>query len=74
LDESALALLAIRAVETLAWPASLRTTAIHGDVIGPGERAFAERMWLSGRPRASALVSEIPYPFLTAAHAHQKAP
>jgi integrase len=25
--------------------ASLRTTAIYGDVIGPEERAFAERMW-----------------------------
>lgn len=25
--------------------ASLRTTAIYGDVIGPDERAFAERMW-----------------------------
>jgi integrase/recombinase XerD len=27
--------------------ASLRTTAICGDVIGPDERAFAERMWAS---------------------------
>lgn len=27
--------------------ASLRTTAIYGDVIGPDERAFAERMWTS---------------------------
>jgi integrase/recombinase XerD len=25
--------------------ASLRTTAIYGDVVGPEERAFAERMW-----------------------------
>jgi site-specific recombinase XerD len=25
--------------------ASLRTTAIYGEVIGPDERAFAERMW-----------------------------
>jgi integrase/recombinase XerD len=25
--------------------ASLRTTAIYGDVVGPDERAFAERMW-----------------------------
>jgi len=25
--------------------ASLRTTAIYGDVIGPEERAFAARMW-----------------------------
>jgi integrase/recombinase XerD len=25
--------------------ASLRTTAIYGDVIGPDERAFAARMW-----------------------------
>jgi integrase/recombinase XerD len=25
--------------------ASLRTTSIYGDVIGPEERAFAERMW-----------------------------
>ncbi|MGB7099167.1 MAG: hypothetical protein WBD95_10435 [Xanthobacteraceae bacterium] len=25
--------------------ASLRTTAIYGDVIGPEEHAFAERMW-----------------------------
>jgi integrase/recombinase XerD len=25
--------------------ASLRTTAIYGDVLGPDERAFAERMW-----------------------------
>jgi integrase/recombinase XerD len=25
--------------------ASLRTTAIYGDVIGPEERAFAQRMW-----------------------------
>jgi len=30
--------------------ASLRTTAIYGDVIGPDERAFAERMWTSRRP------------------------
>jgi integrase len=29
--------------------ASLRTTAIYGDVIGPDERAFAEWMW-DGRP------------------------
>jgi integrase/recombinase XerD len=27
--------------------ASLRTTSIYGDVIGPDERAFAERMWRS---------------------------
>jgi integrase len=27
--------------------ASLRTTSIYGDVIGPEERAFAERMWKS---------------------------
>ncbi len=27
--------------------ASLRTTAIYGDVIGPDERAFAARMWRS---------------------------
>jgi integrase/recombinase XerD len=26
--------------------ASLRTTSIYGDVIGPDERAFAERMWV----------------------------
>jgi len=26
--------------------ASLRTTSIYGDVVGPDERAFAERMWL----------------------------
>jgi integrase/recombinase XerD len=26
--------------------ASLRTTAIYGDVIGPEERAFAARMWI----------------------------
>jgi site-specific recombinase XerD len=25
--------------------ASLKTTSIYGDVIGPDERAFAERMW-----------------------------
>ena len=25
--------------------ASLRTTVIYGDVIGPEERTFAERMW-----------------------------
>ena len=25
--------------------ASLKTTAIYADVIGPAERAFAERMW-----------------------------
>jgi hypothetical protein len=25
--------------------ASLRTTSIYGDVVGPKERAFAERMW-----------------------------
>jgi len=25
--------------------ASLRTTSIYGDVMGPEERAFAERMW-----------------------------
>ena len=25
--------------------ASLKTTAIYGDVMGPEERAFAERMW-----------------------------
>jgi integrase/recombinase XerD len=25
--------------------ASLRTTAIYGDVVGPDERAFAARMW-----------------------------
>jgi integrase/recombinase XerD len=29
--------------------ASLRTTSIYGDVIGPEERAFAERMWQPGR-------------------------
>jgi integrase len=27
--------------------ASLRTTAIYGDVIGPDERAFAQQMWTS---------------------------
>ena len=54
--------------------ASLRTTAIYGDVIGPDEIAFAERIWLSGPPQARASICEIPYPFLTAAHAHQKAP
>jgi integrase/recombinase XerD len=27
--------------------ASLRTTAIYGDVIGPEERAFAKSMWAS---------------------------
>jgi integrase/recombinase XerD len=26
--------------------ASLRTTSIYGDVIGPEERAFAARMWV----------------------------
>jgi integrase/recombinase XerD len=37
--------------------ASLRTTAIYGDVVGPEERAFAERMWsrngglITGRSR-----------------------
>jgi integrase/recombinase XerD len=30
--------------------ASLRTTTIYGDVIGPEERAFAERMWKSLPP------------------------
>ena len=30
--------------------ASLRTTAIYGDVTGPEERAFAARMWNSKRP------------------------
>ena len=30
--------------------ASLRTTSIYGDVVGPDERAFAARMWTSGRP------------------------
>jgi integrase len=29
--------------------ASLRTTGIYGDVIGPEERAFAERMWARSR-------------------------
>jgi integrase len=29
--------------------ASLRTTAIYGDVIGPEERAFAKRMWIDLR-------------------------
>jgi integrase/recombinase XerD len=29
--------------------ASLKTTAIYGDVMGPEERAFAERMWQSRR-------------------------
>ena len=33
--------------------ASLRTTAIYGDVIGPDERAFAARMWSSISPRRS---------------------
>jgi hypothetical protein len=34
--------------------ASLKTTAIYGDVIGPEERAFAARMWKTQaeRPRA----------------------
>jgi integrase/recombinase XerD len=27
--------------------ASLRTTAIYGNVVGPEERSFAERMWVS---------------------------
>jgi integrase/recombinase XerD len=30
--------------------ASLRTTAIYGDVVGSDERAFAERMWNQARP------------------------
>ncbi len=30
--------------------ASLRTTAIYGDVVGPDERAFAERMWSERTP------------------------
>jgi integrase/recombinase XerD len=38
--------------------ASLETTAIYADVIGPDERAFAERMWLSGRPSTRASNSE----------------
>jgi integrase/recombinase XerD len=29
------------------WHASLRTTAIYGDVVGPEESAFAARMWSS---------------------------
>jgi integrase/recombinase XerD len=32
--------------------ASLRTTAIYGDVIGPEERAFAARMWSQSTKRA----------------------
>lgn len=31
--------------------ASLKTTAIYGDVIGPEERAFARRMWVSRSAR-----------------------
>jgi len=31
--------------------ASLRTTAIYGDVIGPDERAFAARIWSPQRPK-----------------------
>jgi len=30
--------------------ASLRTTAIYGDVTGPDERVFGERMWV-GKPK-----------------------
>ena len=35
--------------------ASLKTTAIYGDVIGPEERAFAARMWgMRDEPRRAA--------------------
>ncbi|HWX35567.1 MAG TPA: site-specific integrase [Steroidobacteraceae bacterium] len=54
--------------------ASLRTTAIYGDVIGPDEIAFAERIWLSGSSQAPASICEIPHPSLRPAHAHEKAP
>jgi hypothetical protein len=50
------------------------TTAIYGVVSGPDERAFAERVWLSGPPRASAPLCEVAYPFSRAAHARQEAP
>jgi integrase len=35
--------------------ASLRTTAIYGDVIGPEERAFAARMWANSNKHAPRL-------------------
>jgi integrase/recombinase XerD len=34
---------------------SLRTTAIYADVIGPDERAFAERMWSNSAKGATFL-------------------
>jgi integrase/recombinase XerD len=34
-----------RLVQRWMGPASLRTTSIYADVMGPDERAFAERMW-----------------------------
>jgi integrase/recombinase XerD len=37
--------------------ASLRTTSIYGDVIGPEERAFAARMW-SGSANSALMGSE----------------
>jgi integrase/recombinase XerD len=35
--------------------ASLRTTAIYGDVVGPDERAFAARMWKRRHPTRKRL-------------------
>ncbi|WP_426424143.1 tyrosine-type recombinase/integrase [Bradyrhizobium genosp. A] len=35
--------------------ASLKTTAIYADVIGPEERAFAARMWKTGRVRRPSI-------------------
>ncbi len=45
--------------------ASLRTTAIYGDVIGPDERAFAERMWSSEHQK-------FPAPSSTVGHSHEE--
>jgi hypothetical protein len=42
--------------------ASLRTTSIYGDVVGPDERAFAERGW-TGEPLPCSAVREIPISF-----------
>lgn len=45
--------------------ASLRTTAIYGDVVGPDERAFAERMWSNGH-------QSVPFPSCAIDHANEQ--
>jgi integrase/recombinase XerD len=46
--------------------ASLRTTSIYGDVIGPDERAFATRMWTGDHQKFPTRSS-------TVVHAHEEA-